>query len=284
MSSHRAAPLGLALAALTSALGCGEAFGNAGAGGSGAAGATSSSGDGGGSGGASAASTTSSAGGAGGATVGVSSSAGTGGNCESPSCGACSDPVLAGLKDDFEDGATAAIWTPFADNGTTVKELLGELQIVTAIGFSPPKNAGYYSSSIAALHECAVSVKLLSPAGIGDAAGYVTFFHMRSTASLTFAGFAVHDGQLAYEVISDGTPVDVGGDRYSPDQHRYLRLREEAGQLHWDVSPNGVEWDERKKVLTPTFLASSRLYVGAGVTQDLQTPSTARFDDVNITP
>jgi hypothetical protein len=277
MMSHRAAPFGLAFAALTSVLACGEAFRATDPGGTGGGGGAATSSTGGGA-------SSASASGTGGATVAVSSSAGTGGNCESPSCGACSDAFFAALRDDFEDGATAAMWTPFSDPGTTVQETFGELRILTAIGFNPPKNAGYYTSSVAAFHECAVSVRLLSPAGIGNAAGYVTFFQLRSSTSDTFIGFAIHDGQLQYELIENGNPVDVNAEEYGPNSHAYLRLREEDGQLNWETSADGSEWDIRKKVESPSFLAVSRLHLGAGVTENLQVPSTARFDDVNITP
>ena len=270
----------LAFAAFGALAACGESFQT----GDGATSSASTSAATSGVGGASASSAATGPGGGPNATAAATTGAGGEGGCTGASCVTCTDPFLAALHDDFADGATAAVWTPFADTGAVVEEKLGELRIGTAIGFMPPKFAGYYTSSIAVFDECAVSVRLLSPAGIGDAPGYLTYFRLRSSSVDSFVSFTVHDGTLSYELVENGMPTDESGDVYASDLHKYLRFREEGGILSWEISPDGVRWDERKKVTTPVFVASSRVHLAAGVIEDLQVPSVARFDDVNILP
>jgi hypothetical protein len=71
---------------------------------------------------------------------------------------------------------------------------------------------------------------------------------------------------------------------YVPDDHRWLRLREAGGTIHWEVSADGTAFTELDTLPSPFPLTS--VSVGLyGLTGDVPAvdPGSAHFDDYNLT-
>ena len=74
---------------------------------------------------------------------------------------------------------------------------------------------------------------------------------------------------------------------YDPAEHRWLRLRDQAEVLYWEVSADGCEWVTLARNGNPLGsqpggpASAVTLELGAGVYQALASPGVAIFDNVN---
>jgi len=86
--------------------------------------------------------------------------------------------------------------------------------------------------------------------------------------------------------------IDMGGAAipYSPTDHAWLRIREDAGTLHWETAPDGREWTPRHTATSPAWISDNDLQVqllahcSPLVTGGGPTGEYAYFDNFNITP
>jgi hypothetical protein len=71
---------------------------------------------------------------------------------------------------------------------------------------------------------------------------------------------------------------------YEPDAHAWVRVREDAGDLYWDTSPDGREWTNRYSETAPAWVADGDLEAQLLAHRDDGTTDFAAFDDFNVTP
>ena len=70
---------------------------------------------------------------------------------------------------------------------------------------------------------------------------------------------------------------------YSATDHRWWRIRDVGGMIHWDTSPDGVTWMNRRMLASP--IALTRVMVDLSAENpSLAAPGAAHFDDFNSAP
>jgi hypothetical protein len=106
-------------------------------------------------------------------------------------------------------------------------------------------------------------------------------------AAETFSGDRVEIGQtqtsLRCVVKTGATSANVCDVPFDPIAHRFWRLRERAGQLFWETSPDGQPpWAVQHMQITPFSLEASFLYLGTDAENAVTNPGVARFASFNL--
>jgi hypothetical protein len=98
--------------------------------------------------------------------------------------------------------------------------------------------------------------------------------------------FRVTDGFLTAQARVDGLNVVYAAEFYVPHQHRWLRIREDAGTVYWDTSLDGFGWANMTSWPVTSGIDLTQLHVllGALVVSDLETfyvSPIALWDNLN---
>ena len=182
--------------------------------------------------------------------------------------------LLSLLQDDFADGVAGAQWAPWSDSGASVDESGG----VLAVHFSAGNDgiaAGYRSSSLYDLRGGALEATVLQVGGRYTAikVGSYDGGHAQLLVDVGTATIAAE----TYGVPGAGRHA---ASDYDPIQHRHWRIREDAGTLYWETSPDRVSWNELWS--EPLPFAGEDVYGAVWAHQELPgSASVAIFDDVN---
>jgi len=92
-------------------------------------------------------------------------------------------------------------------------------------------------------------------------------------------------GQIIFNHTYDHAPVTEKLLPYDPSVHRWWRIRESKGMIHYYTSPNGRAWTEQFSLpMTPGFVGASFVDFGIGATEDVSGGGTAVFDNLNAAP
>jgi hypothetical protein len=197
-----------------------------------------------------------------------------------------SSAVFADLTDNFDDNVVDT--TKWPDNyGTPApSETGGRARVPCTDDF-----AAYASSPIYRLEGSHVGAQVFPPDGADDNEAYAQILVLSDVAGtqIVFEVDAV-TSLLLMTVYVDF--VDEGGASvpYDPVEHAWLRVREDAGTLYWDTSPDGREWTTRHTDTAPSWTAENDLQVqllahcSPLVTGGPASTDYAEFDDFNITP
>ena len=176
------------------------------------------------------------------------------------------------LQDDFEDGAFDWRWDPWEEPGAVVVETGGAVEIDTEAGVLDAW-AGVTAARWYDLRDGAFSAEVI------DVGGEYTVVEVRDVADVS-AQVTHRNGVLeaaVYGVPDDGVRVEIP---YVPADHRYWRLREEAGRLHWETSPDRGTWTSFHDEALPLAPEHVRGMLAIGGQQ--VTATEGRFGDVNL--
>ena len=99
-----------------------------------------------------------------------------------------------------------------------------------------------------------------------------------------FVQFFVVDEDITISGVGEGQSLGQAKIEYLPQQHRWLRVREQAGTTYLESSPDAYAWTATVSFPTPLFLADTQLRFGAGTTEAVTSPGHAKFDNVNMLP
>lgn len=192
--------------------------------------------------------------------------------------------TVASISDDFEDNIrNTSLWNLATGSGTP-SETGGMLSITplgTGFGYS-----GYTSVSKFNLAGSSIYVKV--PSVANNVTGAETQFSLNidSTAEISFVkgGASLIPRYRVGSTNSDNYPT------YNATNHLWWKIREAAGVLYWDVSPDGTTWTNLRTqahTYTATQLQNCNVWLRAGQYQAL-TPNnaggTTTFDNLNVTP
>jgi hypothetical protein len=181
------------------------------------------------------------------------------------------------LRDDFEDTSVDPLWIPFdTSGGVEVRENGGRLEV------RPPSGAlaygGYISKFAVDLRGSFFAVEV--PEVAGDAPGLQTYVGL-TTFDLASEWLVIHeDGALSF---SAGGAVAVAI-VYQSDLHRWWRIREGAGQIYFETSPDGIAWTTQHVSGGSAGVGAVQMSVGAGTWAPVDSPGRAQFDGVNLEP
>jgi hypothetical protein len=182
------------------------------------------------------------------------------------------------LTDDFADPQQARVWSySYEEQGCTVAETGGQLVVTVANGTAA--YCGYYTATAFDLEDDAIAIAVpvtLDPST--DAEAYlVAYNHEGQSATVYQSG-----GDLRAQHRIDGVYTTVDSVPYDAVDHLWWRLRESAGVLFWEASPDGSRWIAIGEQPTPFDMSMVHFDVGAGAYQPETNPGTAHFDDVGL--
>ncbi|MFL5541319.1 MAG: vanadium-dependent haloperoxidase [Longimicrobiaceae bacterium] len=181
--------------------------------------------------------------------------------------------------DDFGDDSIDARWSSFGNPAPAterVRETNGRVEVRPASGTTG--YSGLVSSGSYDLTDSQLSAELVRTLRAAPAAQ-------------TFVRAKVDDNNLVHVLVSGGTlyctsevagtPTNLAIVPYDRRRHRFVRLRDDAGTLYWEASPDGCEWATLASCANPLGSAPVLLEIAAGCYQATASPGVAIFDNVN---
>ena len=190
------------------------------------------------------------------------------------------------LVDSFsDDSINNARWTPYggpAPITDRVRETNGRIEIRPASGTTG--YSGLISDTTYDLIGSEIRVELVR--ALRAAEGPETYFRAQIDSN-NGVYFNIGDGLIEASQIVTGNRYTHASVPYDPARHRWLRLRDQAEHLYWEVSADGCEWVVLARSGNPLGSQpggpASQLTVelGAGVYQATPSPGVAIFDNLN---
>lgn len=189
--------------------------------------------------------------------------------------------LIETLSDDFDDGSVDAGKWPNNYNtaGAPPVEAGGRAQVPCDTGFSAYASAAAYT-----LADSMAWVEMYPPEDGGATDEAWSQLLISSSTSGTDIVFEVNAATGLLNMGSRTSFVDPDAVTltYDPDEHRWLRVRETGDTLHWDTSPDGLTWTERRAIASPAWVADADLEVQLIAHRDAGTADVAEFDNFNI--
>lgn len=186
-------------------------------------------------------------------------------------------PAFGMLRDDFDDASRdVVLWS--GSYGDVVEEA-GLARVPCSTAFS-----AYQSASVYTLADSQVACRVVPPAAGGATVEALAELLVITSTGGTDGGFSLNavTGQLSLASRSgyfDGAAVVL---TYSPTDHAWLRLREAAGVLYWETSPDGTAWTVGRSSESPAWVADMNLSVIMAGHRNNGTDDYAEFDSFNI--
>lgn len=208
---------------------------------------------------------------------GVDGFGGDGGPDAGPAVsGPCGGPTV--LEDDFTGGGRRAAWEAYVVGRATIEQTGGQLRVRPAASPSIFDYASYLSKFAVDLRGSWVAVEV-PEAGASDPTGSASAFlnvYDATGAELTMT-YTV--GELAYGLLS---ALDVVSIPYSPTAHRWWRVREDAGTVHFEASPDGVTWNPLPGGTRPAPGWVEAAFMEIGGAYDILSDTVIAFDNFNL--
>lgn len=183
--------------------------------------------------------------------------------------------LTATLRDPFTDAALP-LW-PGTFGGVTVNAGRARLPVVAA-GY-----AGLVSGRTMQLLSSSVSAALYPPAKSTASSAYVDMAVMAtpdSTRLITRVDAATGLITFASEVgYYDPATVAL---TYDSTAHRFVRIREAAGTVYWETSPDGTAWTVRRSSPTPDWVGDTPTLLQFSTNRDAGVTDFAEVGSLNV--
>ncbi len=185
-----------------------------------------------------------------------------------PPAGVCGNLTL--LQDSFDSGGPQPLFNSFAEPGATLSETGGQLNI----NFNANSDfyAGYTAAYLYDFHDAAFEVAVAEVGGVNTIIEVRN--HLGNSAQL------VHDSGEVYAGIFNVAGSGTLAQRAWNPAERFWRIREDDGEMVWELSTDRQTWSELHRRALPFPVDHVRgLVSGDG---GIPTASRIRFDDVNV--
>ncbi|MFC8447659.1 hypothetical protein [Kitasatospora sp. NPDC057223] len=185
---------------------------------------------------------------------------------------------ISALVDNFNDNTVNGTLWPGSYG--TYQEAGGRARVACDTGFN-----AYKSGTIYTLTGSSVFLQVFPPAAAGAATSTCTMFLTTTTAG-TDAGFLIDTAGNAVGLYLRSGFADAGAVflTYNATNHAWLRLREAAGSLYWETSPNGTTWTIQRTAATPAWATDTTLSLFMDSHRDAGTNNWAEYDNLNSLP
>jgi hypothetical protein len=215
--------------------------------------------------------------GSGGAAGGPSAAGGTGGIgggvAAGPGGGAgsCAPTQLCSLQDAFDEVDIGAQWLTYA--GCTISQSNGEA--VHELVSAPGSNfCGYISVATYDMTSDAIAIEVTQT--VAPVEGPQQFLGVKIDTMQVIV--VLEDGSLSLRTRTE----NIGAGAYSPTDDRWWKLREAAGQILFETSPDGSTWTLRADMPVPFDITAVHGQFGAGTYVEVTNPGIAAFDCLNL--
>lgn len=188
---------------------------------------------------------------------------------------------ISSIRDDFEDGVENRQWNrSWQDQPGMRAEEGGQF----VLHYVP--NAEAYGGLVSARAFDLTSSSLVVEMPVVPPASLVGNFMIDlngpgdNDVEMTIA-----EGNLEFGVEVNGMDQKLGSVLYSPDQHRWWRIREQANTLYWETAPDGKTWTSRLEISPlPVPVTMLDVEISGGTWTAQPTVGECRADNVNIPP
>lgn len=200
-----------------------------------------------------------------------------------------STEVFADLTDDFDDNVVDPVKWPDNYNtgsGGLPTETGGRARVPCDTGF-----AAYASAPIYQMEGSYAFVQAFPPPGTAMLEAYCQLLILSNVVGTQIVFEIDVATNILLMTVHVGF-VDEGGASipYDAAEHAWLRVREDAGTLYWETSPDGRDWTARHSDTAPAWVADNDLQVqllahcSPLVTGGGPTGEYAEFDNFNVRP
>ncbi len=190
--------------------------------------------------------------------------------------------LLETLQDNFDDNSIdAGKWNTFTANSGTIVESGGKI-------ICTPANSTVGSDSelnSATNYDLTASYAFVNLKQATSGGGCETNFRLFKDGSNSIYMQKYLDGNLYAVVLQAGIQIYNTSAAYNSTNHAWLKIRESGGTIFFDVSTDGVTWNNFGSHLNPIFAITS-LRVDLTTYEDNSdaTPGAAWFDNFNLLP
>ena len=181
------------------------------------------------------------------------------------------------LVDAFGDAAIGPVWEPFADPQCQILETGGvlELQYPAAGG------SAYCRLDSRHLYDLRGSSIAIEAVSMPSATDFESFFQVLSEDGRDQVFMSISLDVLYMTVKRNGATVAETSTVFDPVAHRFWRIREASGTLHWETAPDGATWTERASTATVIDVSAMIVQIAAGHWSATSAAQTVRFDRFN---
>lgn len=186
-------------------------------------------------------------------------------------------PGFGMLRDTFDDGVVdPVLWSQSYGDPL---EAGGRARVPCTTGY-----AAYRSASVYTLSWSQVALRAFPPVAGGATTAAFSILVLSDVGG-TDAGFLIDRAQNAMGLYLRQGYADGGAlfPAYDPVAHAWLRLREDAGSLYWEASPEGAAWTVLRTAVSPAWVAQSNLSFLMESHRDAGVNDFAEADSLNIT-
>lgn len=182
------------------------------------------------------------------------------------------------LTDNFNDNSMDTnLWSLMSGTGTTA-ETGGQLTITPASNNPGATYDGY--SSVGTFDFTGSQATIECVQGIASTTGVEQAFSIELNSSNSITLFLA-GSNIAFRVRTSGSNNDTFTGR-SDAAMRWWRIRESGGTVFFETSSNGNSWTMRRATTVSFAITSMRLKMSAGTWQNVASPGTAIFDNLNV--
>ncbi len=185
---------------------------------------------------------------------------------------------MASFVDDFDDNSPGLDWNGWANSCNQPTMSNGRIEYAVAANQSA--DCGFELRSAWRLTDSSFHVEVpsvLNPATNGTT--YMTLIDFRGNN----AGINIQSGGIGFWLCNPDCN-QLSSMTYEPDANRWLRIREDGGELVWETSRNGRDWSEHVRAAPGFTTDQMSVNLGVALPTAHATPGTTIFDNVNVVP
>ncbi|HEX6040345.1 vanadium-dependent haloperoxidase [Longimicrobium sp.] len=188
------------------------------------------------------------------------------------------------LVDNFNDNTLDATkWTVTSPTGlaSRIREVNGRLEIRPAPSLAGV-NQYFYRSAGGAIYDLTGSMVFVEVVGSDPAPVGSNLYLIASQDSTNAVFFFVGQGLVSAVTLIAGTQAIRESIPHDPQAHRWLRMRERAGTLYWELSADGTAWTVLFSMAAPIPLTALYFSLGANTQKAAANPGLVVFDNFNV--
>ncbi len=220
--------------------------------------------------------TSSGSAGGGGASASSSGGSATGGG------GAAGQPPChpAGLEDGFDGNAVnTSLWN-LQGKQSIMRVTGGQLQVTPDEGIDDGQWVGLVTKTAYNLTDCAVWIE--APSIVKNGAAGNTYWQIYSPDGSS--SFKVSNGKLEASIGDMSANLGQASIPYVALEHRWWRIREAAGKLIMETSPDFITWKTVLSTETPSYISQVKIGLGIISPSNEMGLGKTTFDNFNIVP